>query len=416
MSYFLKEVITFDLKIYTLKYLKLIFFCFFFFTFLNSQELSLGNWDAYLKLNDSVRLPFNLTVTNKTIIIKNGEEHIPLKEPIKKENGVIYHFKAFNSYLIINDFTSESIFGYWVNKDKKNKGIIPFFALLQKNERETIPMKPTLNGKWEVTFSPTTKNAYPAIGKFKQSNYSEVYGTFLTETGDYRFLSGAVKEDGSYYLSCFDGSHVFLFKGEVKKDSIKGVFYSGRHWSTTFIGKKNNKVELENPYSITALKEGRTFEFNKKQLNGENYHFPNETTKDKVTIIQIIGSWCPNCLDETRFFKELYEDYHALGLEIIAIGYEIPKDFSGQSKRLSNYKKSLEIPYLVLVGGTARKDVASNDFNMLNEIVSFPTSILINKSGEVVNIYTGFNGPGTGEIYDNYVENTRELIEKLLKE
>lgn len=94
----------------------------------------------------------------------------------------------------------------------------------------------------------------------------------------------------------------------------------------------------------------------------------------------------------------------------------MPQSFKEQAERLQNYKETLGIPYTVLVGGTARKDKASEDFYMLNEISSFPTSILFNKAGEVVRILTGFNGPGTGIIYEEYVSETKRLIEELLEE
>lgn len=400
-----------------MNYLKFILIIQFFISTINSQELATGKWNASLQLNDTTHLPFDLIITDNTIIIKNGVEEIPLEEPIKKENGMVYHFKEFNSYLIINEFSNNEIIGYFVNKDRKRKGIISFYASNNEVEKKDAGVvSQTMEGKWEVAFSPNSNSSYPAIGKFKQDKKNNISGTFLTETGDYRFLTGEQNSDGSYYLSCFDGSHVFLFEGKVAEDSISGIFYSGRHWNTNFSGIKNDNAALADPYTLTYLKENQVFEFNKKQLDGTSYQFPNKSTAGKVTIVQIIGSWCPNCLDETRFFKELYEDYNDLGLEIVAVGYEVPQDFKEQAERLQNYKETLGIPYTVLVGGTARKDKASKDFYMLNEISSFPTSILFNKAGEVVRILTGFNGPGTGIIYEEYVSETRRLIEELLEE
>ena len=399
-----------------MNYLAFVFIVLFFVSSISSQELTTGKWEASLQLNDSIVLPFDLIVTKETIIIKNGVEEIPLKKPVKKENGIIYDFKEFNSYLIINEFKENELIGYWVNKDRKSKSIIPFNAEHSNDQKLTsIKLPFSLGGKWEIVFNPNNSGSYPAIGQFKQEG-KQISGTFLTETGDYRFLTGKIKENGSYYLSCFDGSHVFLFDGKIVDDSISGVFYSGKHWNTNFIGAKNEEATLADPYQLTYLKENHSFEFNKKKLNSESYQFPNKQTEGKVIIIQIIGSWCPNCLDETRFFKEIYKDYNAQGLEIIGVGYEVPKNFEKQAERLQKYKENLDIPYTLLVGGTARKDIASEDFYMLNEISSFPTSILINKNGEIVRILTGFNGPGTGVIYEEYVSETRRLIEELLKE
>jgi hypothetical protein len=51
---------------------------------------------------------------------------------------------------------------------------------------------------------------------------------------------------------------------------------------------------------------------------------------------------------------------------------------------------------------------------MLNKVISFPTSIYIGKDGKVKRIHTGFNGPGTGSYYSDYVKATTALVEYLL--
>jgi len=53
---------------------------------------------------------------------------------------------------------------------------------------------------------------------------------------------------------------------------------------------------------------------------------------------------------------------------------------------------------------------------MLNKVMAFPTTIYIDKKGNVRKIYTGFYGPATGENYLKYQEETNRFIEKLLKE
>ena len=50
-------------------------------------------------------------------------------------------------------------------------------------------------------------------------------------------------------------------------------------------------------------------------------------------------------------------------------------------------------------------------FGMLNQIMSFPTSIFIGKDGNVWGIHTGFNGPATGEAYINFKNKIRYEIE-----
>jgi thiol-disulfide isomerase/thioredoxin len=164
------------------------------------------------------------------------------------------------------------------------------------------------------------------------------------------------------------------------------------------------------------VKKEAVFQFSLKDLNGNEFHFPNEQFKNKVTIIQIMGTWCPNCMDETRYYKQLYDKYHAQGLEIISVGYEVGNSFEDYANKIKLLKDRFNLDFTFLVGGNANKGLASSQFSMLNEVISFPTSIYIGKDGVVKRVHTGFNGPGTGEYYTEYVEKTNLLIESLLKE
>ena len=127
------------------------------------------------------------------------------------------------------------ISGYWHNLDKGENYKIPFSAHPSIKMRFSHINKQTsvlnVNGKWEVEFGFNSNNPYPAIGVFSQKKKSNhVTGTFLTETGDYRFLEGKTTKD-SLFLSCFDGAHAFLFKAVItKNNTLVGRFFSGTHW------------------------------------------------------------------------------------------------------------------------------------------------------------------------------------------
>jgi thiol-disulfide isomerase/thioredoxin len=127
-----------------------------------------------------------------------------------------------------------------------------------------------------------------------------------------------------------------------------------------------------------------------------------------------MGTWCPNCLDETKFLKELYKDLHPYGLEIISVCYEADVEKKKQLKKLKDFKKRSKIPYTILYGGLASKELASSDFGMLNQVMSFPTTIFIGKDGNPWRIHTGFNGPATGQNYIEFKNSIRFEIEERL--
>lgn len=400
---------------------------FFFIVITNSffgqknNRLKNGMWRAELSLDPSHQLPFQLKInahkgqTYLTVI--NGDERIDLKQLDSYNDTVVYTFPMYHSELHFSINSSKEINGFWRNYDKKDYKIA-FNAKYSKAPRfkDTISSKTLTNytGKWKTSFKEDVSVYYPAIGVFKQ-NKNHLVGTFLTETGDYRFLEGNVYGD-HLYLSCFDGSHAFLFNGELKKDTLSGEFLSGKHWKTTWTATQNDDFELSHPDSLTYVKEDQPhLELNLKDLNHNYYSYPNQETKGKVVIIQILGTWCPNCMDETRYYKELYAKYHDQGLEIISVCYETGEDEETYFKRVQSYKEKLDLDFTFLIGGKANKGKASEHFSVLNQIISFPTSIFIDRNGDIQRIHTGFNGPSTGSYYTDYTTKTDKLIEELIK-
>jgi thiol-disulfide isomerase/thioredoxin len=388
------------------------------------KNITLGNWHAELALNDRLVLPFNLKILKDKKIkvsVLNAEEEIQLTKICYKSDSIHAYFPEMDGKLVFKvDEFGKYLRGYWLDNRKHKNIKIPLSAYFSNDPRFSFPAsnfitQPFLiDGRWEVKFSPDQKDESNALGIFK-SNGNSISGTFQTETGDYRFLEGNIS-GGNFALSSFDGAHAYVFTGEIKGDSINGVFYSGSKYRTTWTALRNENASLRNPDSLTYLISKTTpFTFNSKvQLNGKPFYFSNENFKDKLVIIQIMGTWCPNCLDETKFLKELYKDLHPYGLEIISVCYEADTKQKIQLQKLKKYKARLKIPYTILLGGIASKEVASSDFGMLNQVMSFPTTIFIGKDGNPWRIHTGFNGPATGQDYIEFKNSIRYEIEERL--
>jgi thiol-disulfide isomerase/thioredoxin len=351
--------------------------------------------------------------TKLLIEIVNGDERIPLQLTAEKDS-IIGRFPELDAFLKFKPSEEgNEIRGYWLNLNKKVQVKIPFNAWLDKNPIELRPRTSDINGKWKAIFSPNSKETETTVGIFNQTA-GIVNGTFMTETGDYRFLAGTVGL-GDFTMSTFNGSWAFLFEGKVVNDSIYGKFYSGQNYQTDWIAVKDSNATLRDPSKLTFVDKAADFEFSKiKTLKGKLFNYK-KVSKDKVVIYQIMGTWCPNCIDEIRYFKELHKKYHEQGLEIVALAYEVGTNEKSQMKRLKAFKKRLSIPYSVVLAGTSSKEVASAQFPMLNGIMSFPTSVVVGKNSKIEYVHTGFSGPATGEIYEKYEKEMDELIKKLLR-
>ena len=390
------------------------------------KKVKPGHWHAELQLTPNVSLPFKIIIESEKqisqVVILNAEERIILNEVKSEGDSVFVHFSAFASEIRARIVKKKYIRGYWYNYAKKGNYRIPFECEWGLKPRyETGPSKINVHGRWEVTFGYDKEKPYKAVGLFDPfryhgCSYDEAFlkGTFLTETGDYRFLEGDTRND-SLFLSTFDGSHAFVFQARYSNDTLWGDFYSGNHYHNTWYAVRNESYELTHPDSLTYLVNDSPIEFTLKDLNNEDYVYPNEETKGKVTLIQIMGTWCPNCLDESKYLKTLYEK-HEGNLEIIAVGYETQKTMEDKIAKVKKYRDFLNVKYTYLIGGDACKSCASDEFSMLNNIISFPTLIFIDKNGKIRKIHTGFNGPGTGKYYDEFVSATDNFVQKLIEE
>lgn len=392
-------------------------------SFQAQAQIKFGDWIGKLQLNSNTELPFRMEILQKNNIpsmtIKNGEERISLLFNRFIGDTLVYSFPQFDSDLYLYFTSKQTIDGYWHNKNKQGRYTIPLNAhycsgLLFECQATNNPSKSPLDKKWKTKFNTNSQDAFPAIGLFDQ-NENLVSGTFLTETGDYRYLDGNIFGD-KLHLSCFDGSHAFLFTADLKMDTLKGLFFSGSHYQTNWIANPDDDFKLSDPNKLTFVVNENKLTFDFKNLENVPFHYPDSAFKNKVTIIQIMGSWCPNCMDETHYYMDLYKKYHEKGLEIILIGYETGSSEQEYIEKLKRFQTRNLIPFTMLVGGPANKNKAAKDFSMLNQIISFPTSIFVDKAGNISKIHTGFSGPSTGEYYTEYMVETENLIKKLLQD
>ena len=81
-------------------------------------------------------------------------------------------------------------------------------------------------------------------------------------------------------------------------------------------------------------------------------------------------------------------------------------------------KKAVGVPYPILLAqyGSSSKEEANKKLPMLNHVLSYPTTIFIDKSGEVRKIHTGFNGKATGGKYVDFVNELELFVGQLLNE
>ncbi|MBX2943749.1 MAG: TlpA family protein disulfide reductase [Cyclobacteriaceae bacterium] len=385
----------------------------------SQQDLKVGPWRGIVDIQGH-ELPMNFTVNKEgekyQVILKNAEEEIVLDEVILKGDSVIMNMHIFDTEIHAK-IDGKSLVGYFVKNYEKDFKL-PFTATFGEEFRfakANNTATEDFSGKYAVEFI-HDKDTTVAVGIFNQTD-NELTGTFLTPTGDYRYLQGNVI-NGEMMLSAFDGNHAYVFSAKkTETGALKGDFWDGKDWHETWTGFKNDNAMLPDADSLTYLKEGYDkIEFTFPDVDGKMVSSSDEKFKNKVVILQIFGTWCPNCMDETKFLSKWYIKNKDRGVEILGLAYEAKDDFDYASRRVKKMKEKLSVPYDFVIAGNKDKEEAAKTLPMLNHVLSFPTTIIIGKDGTVKRIHTGFTGPGTGVYYERFIQRFNQTMDACLSE
>lgn len=385
------------------------------------SKLKTGTWLGAIMVdpqNDQNIVPFNMKITNTdgkyVVTITNDNEKIVIDEIDFYSDSVTLYLPVFQNK-IVGRLTGDSIVGEFV----KATYSMPFYAVFGEEKRFPEAIETPLydiSGKWKIIENPGQESETMMIGQFKQDG-SKLTGTFLTVLGDYRYLEGNVSGN-KMMLSTFDGSHSIVFKAEISSETelSNGIFRGSPSWKSDWIATKDENAELPDPGNLTFVKDGyKGLEFSFPDSDGNLVSLSDEKFKNKAVIVQILGTWCPNCMDETKYLASLYDEYKEQGLEVIALCFELYDDERAITA-IKRFKKHNKANYTFLLAGNASKKDASKKLPMLNKIISYPTAIFIDKNKGVRKIHTGFSGPGTGEHFDKLSKEFVTTIETLLEE
>jgi len=377
----------------------------------------------------------------------NGEERLRCDEIATAGDSVTIRLHVFDAALVVRADGKNKLKGTWVKYDSKTPYRVPLVASTASAAPSVNPSVSELFGEddgsagkflpvfqesmkkgatYNAKFQDQDGSSYPAIGliKYNPDEVNPLTGTFLTTTGDYRYLAGSMvlrNKKQHLLLSTFDGSHAFLFDGvydEKNHSVLKGDFYSGKSGHETWTATLDPTAKLPDADTLTYLRKGESrlnFKF-PSVVQGGSISPTDPKYRGKVVVLQVLGSWCPNCMDETKFLAPWYAQNKARGVEVIGLGYERMADYDQAAARLRQMKERLNVGYDLAVAGVSNKDSVAKSMPQLAKFMAFPTTIFLDKKGVVRSIHTGFAGPGTGKYYEEEKAHFNRTVDKLLKE
>ena len=349
----------------------------------------------------------------------NGQERVRIDEVGFDGAELLLRFPAFNNEIRATLSGDDLVGTLTLVKRFGETEVMPFVARRGSPQTAEGTAAPNhdMSGRWAVRFRQADGTDTPSIGEFAQRG-SRLFGTFLNPNADHRYLAGHVRGD-RFHLSTFDGAHAFVFSGEIGEDGRidDADFWSGTSWHQKWSGERNEDVGLPDAFARTYLKPGyERLEFRFPDQDGNEVSLADEKYRDKVVLVTIAGTWCPNCNDEARFLAPFYNEHRERGLEVIALLFEHFEEFDVAARQVRAFRDKFDLRYDTLIAGISDKTEASRALPALNAVLAFPTTLFIDRGGRVRHIYTGFSGPGTGEHYARLQSSFAEIVAGLLDE
>jgi thiol-disulfide isomerase/thioredoxin len=387
----------------------------------------LGLWRAVL-LSPGGDLPFGLEVFRRDgrleAVAINGSERAPFSDVTVDGDDVTLAFDWYDSRIEAR-LDEDAMSGRWWKTVPGGISALDFVATRGAADRFTPLAAETpggafadVGGSWRVEFVDDAGTEL-VQGEFRQQD-ERVTGTFLSATGDYRFLDGSFAK-GLLRLSAFDGGHAYLFHARAQEDgTLRGDYWSRDRYHARWTASRSApgaEPILPDAWGLAGLTnaEGR-FRFAFEDVDGKPLASDDPRFAGKVVLANLFGSWCPNCNDEAPLLAAWDRRYRRRGLELVGLAYEYSGDGERDRRYVRKYAARHGIAFPLLLAGISDKAAASATLPDLAAVIAFPTTVFVGRDGKVRRIYSGFSGPGTGAHYEALVAELEELIESLLAE
>ena len=307
----------------------------------------------------------------------------------------------------------DSLDGYYHNVGRLGPRTIPFRAAIDRGGRPRGRGASAMYGSWDADFV-TDGRASPRVIDIHRGPRG-VEAAVISNTGDYGRFVGRVEGD-SVRFSHFDGSFIYMFTARLDGDTLRGTFNAGLRTQTPFTAvRSTGKAHLTSPEEMTRA-DTAPFRFAFRDLDGRLVTQDDPRFRGKVVIVDLFGTWCPTCHDAAEGLKGLYAKYHARGLEIVGLAYEVSGDSATDARFVRLFRDQLGITWPLLLAGRPVAESQNATQPQLVNFTAFPTTLFLGRDGRIRRTHAGFYGPATGAAHEALLREFSAEVERLLAE
>jgi thiol-disulfide isomerase/thioredoxin len=400
-------------------------------------------WSAQLTVaraggKDSYVVPFDLLIehapTGLRAALLNGSDRMDFSSIVQQGREVTLRLDQYDATLSAHCLPGfarcNALEGEYVRQKGSSLSRNSFTAKCPRRASDPVqdsvhPQAPQVSMASDWQFSFTSSSGKPdsepnAPAHFTQDD-RHVEGTIAPVSGDYGLLSGELSSGrgAELHLSRFDGIHALRLDGHfVSPDRIEGVFHVAPPSALSFVATRSapSSGDFQEAENLTSVENpSAPFRFQGVNASGTTITQNDPSLRGKIVLLDIFGTWCPNCHDEAPVLQSLYTKFHARGLEIVGLSYEYVDDRSRNQRLLEVYRRKYSIAFPLLLAGTTDSGQIAKTLPQLRNFGAYPTTIFLDRHGRVRLIHAGFSGPATGRL-EEIRQHFERTVVKLLDE
>jgi len=381
----------------------------------NGSPSIAGMWDATIQIN-GIATPFPLEIAGSGANVRasffNGKDRYPSTQG-RFENGKLtlqWDYYAATLEATMHDGVLEGQYA----GTRRMKGPFAIRATRAAHEPEHTSHASNIDGVWVI---PNKSGKGEAAWRFiVQQSGAKAEATILRVDGDTGTISGFWRDD-KFVLSHFDGARAHLLRITPEADGTLDILQDANTHYTAYrpeAARAKGLPEPTDPNEHTTIKNAaEPFHFSFPDLTGHVVSNADARFRGKVLLVEITGSWCPNCHDEAPFLEEMYRKYGPQGLEVVSLSFEEPDQLKDPT-RLRAFVRKYGLQFPVLLGGDP--DTAAEKLTQLVNWNTWPATLFIDRKGLVRGIHSGFPSPGSGELFREAKDEFNVQIGRLLAE
>ncbi len=378
-----------------------------------------STWQGEVKLPQAtiaLRMELDFTGNGGAGSFIVGKERTAIPELSRNGDVISLDFSEYGGEMT-GTWDGARLVGEYVRKRTTGAKAFPFEAMPVTGERRSTVSNTPL-GEFRVEF-PDEKNADANTVARIWRDGDSTYGTLIAPDGDFGLFEGSANNNGTRF-SRFTGWQAMAVVLDQQADgSWSGTVHSMAYDAPKRIVLHPQAIPATtpNPAKQTSLKNpAQPFAFECKSLSGETVRNTDAQFKGKALAIDIMGTWCHNCMDESPVLQELQDRYASQGFEVVGLSFEILDDEELGRKNLTMYRDRFHLTYPLLYCGSADDPIVDRKIkSQLDNFFAYPTTLFADKNGRVRHVHIGFRGPGTGDLFPLQVEKLHELAAEVAK-